>query len=173
MGATRGATDAFSGVSRHVTDSVSQISLLPFQSCEYPGFSWKKRENDFTRLSIPQSLILLSHCPVEEGGSKEHWSRHWMWCWFWPWFWSRYVIWFASRRISNIFCVSYIYMILSKKFTIKQTYVCKFKVELIWAIWFINCIMTANLNLFWCALVFFFFMKKMFDIHNVTYNQNM
>lgn len=64
MGATRGATDAFSGVSRHVTDSVSQISLFPFQSCEYPWRFMKEQEKMLIQdlkdssISYPSSLIV-------------------------------------------------------------------------------------------------------------------
>lgn len=74
MGATRGATDAFSGVSRHVTDAVSRItfSFSVLDSREY-SVSWYEigRENHYTSVEgFPNVLFCFLIVQLRKVGAK-------------------------------------------------------------------------------------------------------
>lgn len=75
MSATRGATDAFSGVSRHVNNSVSQkfsssYLYLLSSTCITELKRWE--EKAVITVFMITNLTLFSDIAVEKAGSKEY-----------------------------------------------------------------------------------------------------
>lgn len=77
MVATRGATDAFSGVQRHVNNTVCVTNI---GSSLYVLI-----------ITVLYSFVIFLMCLVKKSGCEEHSVGYWLWSGFWPWIWSWYV----------------------------------------------------------------------------------